>query len=479
MKTAWRLIGVLLLGAAVSVAADVLLVNADGRKIILHDSGTWEFAPDAPQDSERAAVAPSQPSQASPAAPVATATEVPHSQQSLLVVVGGVALLLLLAIAGMAWFFLILQPSRKRQLLLAAIEIIERQDEAQYGHAAQLLGQAITAGLEKEDIREAYFARAFLYAKEDNLDGAAADLALADRGDPAVLYLHLWVKVKMKKFKEAFDLYDSNKPQLVGYLQADTLMSLACFSLGAEHWKKQDIEAAVSYFDRVRSLKVHAGKVPAAISDLQVTQGVTALFNNHAEEAAQHFAAAVEQATKEKRSDVMAKLGQLLCNWRQQEHPNQDAAIAELLARIEKETPAAMPAQVPGAHAQEESAAVLPEAQVLRRNVGLLHAVSLLHSWFHLADKQKLSNTQIGELEKRAARVTSVDPHMPDPQLLLGLIEYYFCEERHDCAVKRLTEAATDIPEVTLLLRREAKLKELERDRLKTYFCIQIGRAHV
>lgn len=446
---------------------DIVVTAGDGQRVLLRDSGRWEYLPDRSDEPP----------------PAAAPAEVQN--RFLLLSLGTGVLFLLLVSLGLGWYFLILQPGRKRRRLFEALEIIDRGLEDQYPRAEQLVDQAITSGLGNRDIREAYFARAFLLAKKGRLENTVADLELADRADPAVLYLHLWSLVGLKKMKEAFNLYDKNKTLLGGYLKADILVSRACFSLGADHWKKQEIEAAVSYFDRVRELKVLASRVPASASDLQVTHGVLALFNNHGEEAETNFKAAQERAEREKTSIVSARLGLLICNWRRQENPDLDREITDILALIERDKPFP-PARTAGDRKRREAETekkkadntekapppTLSEDDILRRNVCLLHAVSLLYTWLRLPEKKNLPRAEIQKLETRAARVSALDPDMLDPDLLLGLIEYYFMEDRRDQALERLRKSGSDIPEIMLVLKREARLKELERDRLTTFFCM-------
>ena len=207
--------------------------------------------------------------------------------------------------------------------------------------------KAITAGLKKKDLDEAYFARAYLRAVRDDCSGVVEDLSLADRSDPPFLYLDLWAKVKLEKYKEAFKVYEANQDSLQDFLKAKELMSIACFNLGKEHWKKREIKEAVQYFDRVRSLAVHADRVPGSISDHHVTLGIVALFDDQFAQAKRFFDEAFKRAEQEARPTMNAEIGLLLCRWRSGEQGQLQKPLTALAQKLEKEHPGA------GAHRSE------------------------------------------------------------------------------------------------------------------------------
>ncbi|MBN2202414.1 hypothetical protein JW777_10700 [bacterium] len=476
-------------------SADELVTTGNGSKVLLRADHTWEAiaAADSSAARDAAGRATEQPSVASPESAVAPpAGEVPGSKSGVfsgvdrrLILAGASALgFLILVILGLVLFFSVIQPARKRKSLLQALHIIAQGQKSEYPLAETLLTKAITAGLKKADLDEAYFARAYLRALRDDCAGTVDDLSLVERTDTPFLYLDLWAKVKQEKYAEAYERYNASTDQLRDYLQAKKLMSIACFNLGKEHWKKRDIEAAVQYFDRVRELGVHADRVPASVSDHQVTLGIISLFNNQLPQARDFFEAAKERAKTEKRPSTNAEIGLLLCRWRSGERSALDQPLADIVRTLEdgrrkdemvKEKAPKTVKDSGKDSGQDESKTgpSLDDHDRTLRNILLWHAVSMIHQWLDKDEKSGLTRKERDALHDRVARVWTIDPKMPDPKLILGLIDYYFFQETlRDEALDRLEKSGTLVPEVDLIIKRERKLDELQKDSVNTYFSI-------
>ncbi len=480
-------------GAAIAAGADRTATNdADGRKVLLRSSGSWVFldaagqrpqgeeaAAGATKPGDEAAATPPQGAAATPPQPdgarepVAPAAQNPEGwvaqrlqqlrgmDRQLLLTIGATAGSLVLLVAVLLLYFLYIQPAKRRRLLKRALAIIAADDKNRFEEAENLLNEAITAGLRDADVKEAYFARAYVYAALGMEDGAIANLKKADRSESAVLYLELWTRVKQKRYEEAVALCDSSAQELGTFANGKMLMSIAMFNRATELWKKREVNEAVKHFDRVRELGIHADKLPPSSGDYHTTLGIVALFDAHIDEAKTHFETALKE-TKDKVASIEAELGLLLCAWRKKEDPT---VIDTKLGRLT----AALPVSSKADAAKKDGE--LTDSALLGRNALLWHAVSLIQGWLRLAEKSGLPRESRDALEKRLAKVLAIDSKMPDPKLLLGLVDYYlFHGSAKAQAVARMTDAGIDVPEVNLLVERENKIAQAERNLLQTFF---------
>ncbi|MBN1894611.1 tetratricopeptide repeat protein [bacterium] len=488
-----RILFCVLFIAGVGLSREIVTTQS-GAEVVLHENHTWTLLhaadstaigqdsaiPGATGGRDRDEPAGRNPDGSLPARQIPQ-TGSPAGLDRKWILIGGLAVgVLSLVVIGLVVFFAVLQPSKKKKPLIRALRIIEQERRDEYADAENLLTQAITAGLKQKDVQEAYFARGYLQALRGEYGGAAADLAASNRKDPAVLYLDLWVKTRQEKYKDAFEIYETHQELLQDFLKAKELMSIVCFNLGRDHWKNREIQKAVQYFDRVRELGVHADKVPGSISDHQVTLGIVALFDDHFDEAKTSFEEARRRAVNENRSPLNADIGLLLCRWRSGGQAQLDKPLTELVQTLEKEygknparsskTAKELPEQKVEGKTVET---VLTEADLLLRNVLLWHAVSLIQVWCRKEEKSGLTLPERDMLGKRLEKVMNVDPEMPDPKLVQGLIDYYFFHDsRLEEALDMLEKSGTGIPEVDLIVTRERKLEELQKDQVKTFFAI-------
>jgi tetratricopeptide (TPR) repeat protein len=460
-------------------------IDGTRTKVLLETTGSWRYvAAQAGADAQRddAPVPGPSPTQtqnavAPPAgtrggddataaegsAPARPAQPPPLDRQVMLeLTIAGGALVGL--VVGLLVYFLWIMPAIRGRRLGAAIALIRDGGTANLGEAEELLDRAITSGMRPDDVREAYFARAYVHARLGRYDGALADLRQADRDEPSVLYVELWALVKLKKYKEGYEIYSAHRNEIVEFEHGRRLASIVCFNLGRERWKEHALDDALKYFNEVRKLGIHADKVPESVSDHQTTLGILAMYDNQFEEAAAQFEKAKARAKEERASSLPADVGLLLCRWRLSKHPQMDDDIAKVVALL--------PGVASGKRAAEGGDA-LDESELLARNVLLWHAVSLLHALHHRPERTGFPQAERANLRQRVERVLERDATMPDPKLILGLVEYFFFHESNKAAaVEMLNASNTDVPEVSLLLTREAKLKTLQQDLLKTFFSL-------
>jgi hypothetical protein len=456
-----------------------------GAKVLLYDSGKWEYAPGeiaasgdqvSPGRREfgtKAELAPSKQPLQVIRTPILTVERL--IMTTIVLLVGGTSLL----------FFFVIQPARKRRPLVEALQIIAHGQTEMYEKAEELLSLAITAGLRKKDIQEAYFARAYVRALRQIYEGAIADLREADRSDPAVAYLEIWTCLQKEEYKQAYATYVENKTGVLALEHGKRLVSLVCLNMGKQYWKDRKIENALERFEEVRSLGIHCDRVPSSAKEHQVTLGILALFDNEIDKAEAYFQAARESAEKDQSPMLQPDLGLLLCQWKRAGHPPADEDIGKLISRAEIEL-AGVPGQAapepvckPQQGGEDQTAdseshrIVLTEQRLLLRNVRLCHAISLVHTWLSLPQKTELPRWERDRLEDRTKKVREIDSSMPEPMILLGLIDYYlFHDSMKGSALALLENARTKVPEIGLMIDREKKLRRMEKDRLRTFLAL-------
>jgi len=468
---------VLMLLVVVSVCwADQVVVTEDGRKVLLRDGGTWKYLKEGTQSPP----APVEKFAKKPAEPAATAPpQTAGGEKGVLpmTVVLIVSLVFLAVIGAILFYFLSIQPAKKRKLLGEAFEIIERNHEPEFPRAEEILQRAIVSGLKAGDVSEAYFALAYVRARLKKTKEAAVDLDNVRGDEPETVYFRLWLKVNLEEYKEAYEIAVKHDGVVERMPEAKKLASIACLHLGRDHWRAREIEAAVHYFDQVRKLGVHLDQVPKAISSHQVTLGILALFDKHYDEAEENFQSALEQAKKEKSSGLMAELGLLLCEWRKTDYPDVDDRLAGIVASMEKEMAAELsqPAKAPasGKETGESERTLLSEERLLLRNAFLWLAVSRIFLWLRRKEKSGLPDREREILRERLEKVSSVAPRMGDPLFLMGLVDYYFAYETHrETAVESLEKSGVKVPEAEIIAKREKKLIEYQRDTVRRFIVL-------
>jgi hypothetical protein len=157
-----------------------------------------------------------------------------------------------------------------------------------------------------------------------------------------------------------------------------------------------------------------------------------------------------------------------LCRWRDGEQAILDKDLELIVSDME------IGADFKNANPDSDDGSPLSGESILLRNMLLLYSVSLLHYWHATHDTGNLlQQEERDELEKRLGKVIAIDSNMPDPRIILGLIDYWFFNEgSKNEAVKMLEESQTTIPEIIRLITKEKANEELEHKKLDNFLAI-------
>lgn len=437
-----------------------------------------------------------------------------------------------IGLAGFAVYKFVVEPRRKRRGLLAALEIIARDERVLLPDAERLLADALTLGLGRRDVASARFHLAYVRAQLGRFAEAAAvlaDLPTSDRGREEI-YLDLWLQSKLKAHDRVEAIYRDHGPLLGDMNDTKMIVGITFLERARTFWAAKQITGAVDYFNKLRKLGVLLDEIPEHIDDHQVVLGIAALFEKNTEQAEKHFRGAVDAAAAASKAAVPGRLGLLLCTWIREETPDIDeelGAIAdELDDRIATDSPTGTvncaqqncrheyrvstalagervtcpscrrgfriptdlkPATTPAGESPPDR--LLGDDELLLRNVFLWRVVSLMYRWRELPAGQGLPEDERTDFDARLAQVRRADPELPDPDLLAGLIMYYFADPDDDDARKaaiELLEKAIDggvnVPEVLDLVAREKRVAEHLTKGLERFFAHvrdYIGDGHV
>lgn len=364
------------------------------------------------------------------------------------------------ALAATLLGFLVVVPWRKRRPLREALTTVEQDREASFPEAVGLLRTAITAGLRPGALAEARFALAYVLVRLREFDEAASVLtaltAMKKPGREAV-YLDLWVKVVRERYEEAVALHEAAERDLGDLRQTRMLASIAYLKAGRTAMRKRDPDRALRCFARVRELGLLADKVPGDIADHQIVLAVEALFDRDVDGAKRRFSAALEAARQEDRSTLYPQLGLLVCEWRetQPRAADFDARLGEVV---------------------RETVDVATDVRLMR-DVKLWHATSALDNALGLPEGHGPPADGWAELRARLDSVRALDPEIPDPDLLDGLVAYWFAadERARAAGVKLLDEAlynGANVPEVNLIVQREFDLAEAAEQSVEHFITV-------
>ena len=376
-------------------------------------------------------------------------------------------------------YFKVLQPRKRRRVLLEALAIIERDERASFDHAEELLNEALVSGLKSDDVDVARFALAWVRARSGDLaeaSGAVAELVKSGDTSPETAYLDMWLASQREEHERVEKVYEIHGQRLGDFLDTKLIASIAFLALARVRWSNRQIEGARHYFEAVRKLGVLAERVPSGVDDHQVMLGVLALFEKNVEQARRHFTGSVESARAGGQSPLLGELGLLLCEWRD----DGQADVEERLGEIVESLAAQAGDGVETADDDEEGR--LTDERLLLRGARLWHAVALLASWQRRKKGSGLPKVSQGQLKSRLLGVKEVDPDMGDPYLVGGLIGYYFApdDDKRRPFIDEL-EAAIErdvsLPEVVDLVQRERKLDKLAEDAVKTF--LDLARRYV
>ena len=338
----------------------------------------------------------------------------------------------------------------------------------------------MSAGLRRTDIAEVRFHLAFVRTQLGRYKealGVLSDLKGEPKRRKEIVYLELYLHSRLEEYVEMEQIFEQRGSVLDGYLDTALMMGIALLHLGRQNWKRRDIEQAVRYFERVRSLGVLLDEVPANVGDHQILLGVLVLFDKDVVGARAHFDGAKTSAEANTVTSLQAELGLLLCDWISEEMPDIDGGLLQAVGMMEQQFGFPRDSQHEGEAA--DTAEHLAGENLERLYVALLlwHAVSLIYTWFRLPAKTRLPETELRQLDERVEKVKQADPELGDPYLIQGLIRYYFATDNDSKwrAVECLDTAVqkgAQVPEVISLVASEKRLDELERDRLGRFLAL-------
>jgi tetratricopeptide (TPR) repeat protein len=459
-------------------------VTEDGKKVLLREDKTWEYIEDVPKSTipplkkkapipaeKVTAKKPTQP-------PPPSAQESGEQSRSSFILILFVSAGFILIIGIILLYFLVFLPGKKRKQMIKAFEIIESDRESEFSVAEEILDKAIVSGLKAKDISDACFALAYVKARLKKYKEAAVELTKTKKSDPETLFLSIWLKVKLEDYKEAYELYMKHSDIFLKSKKTRELASIACLHLGREQWKNREIEAAIHYFDQVRKLGIHLDKIPETIGTHQVTLGILSLFDKHIDEAEGHFKGALEQAAKENTSDMAAELGLLLCEWKRKDYPDIDDRLAVIEKKLKMDIPIKPPPKVKPEEKKEKDEleikkTKLSEDSLLLRNTYLWFAVSRIFTWFQRKENSGLPDEERKILKDRLEQVLTVDPEMGDPLFIMGLIDYFFAyDKERERAVENIEKSGIKVPEAKMIVSKEKKLLEFEKNSLEQFFAL-------
>jgi rhodanese-related sulfurtransferase len=346
---------------------------------------------------------------------------------------------------------------RRRRPLVEAFGIIERNQLSYFGHAAGTLQGALGSGrLRRREAAEARFGLAYVRARSGRLRSASEDLdqlIASGHRDPYALHLDLWVKVQQGDDEAAAARYQESSEQLARLLPSRELASIASLRLARRALAARKLDDTLKRFSEVRNLAVLAARLPEGLEDLPTAFAVEALQDDRVPDAADRFQRAAAAAEPGSDQALAARLGTLLCRWRQRGGPLPEGFQDELAATAEQVRA--------GIGAAEPDDGDDPdERRLLLRNLLLWQAVACIAGWLSRPEGRGLPASERARLYRLLEELRRVDSSLADPYLLDGLVGYAFAssDTERDRAVEALEQArllGVRLPEVVSILARE------------------------
>jgi tetratricopeptide (TPR) repeat protein len=223
-----------------------------------------------------------------PASP-ATEDAKPHFPFALIL---GIVAPFAVLVAGVAYYFLLWIPRKKRRPLYEAYGILERDDQYEFTRAEQLLNQALITGLKAEDISDARFALAYVRTRLGRFAEASVvmqELAASGKLCGEAVYLDLWLQSHQKNHLRVMEIHQEHSELLNDILDTKLIVGIALLRQAKLLWARKEIDDALHYFDQLRRMGVLTEEIPQQIEDQRVIFGIIALFDNDFSTARQHF----------------------------------------------------------------------------------------------------------------------------------------------------------------------------------------------
>ena len=395
-------------------------------------------------------------------------SETPPLPKPLLERIPGSVWILLVGALGLYTWLGIIQPRKRRKGLTAAKALLASNSPADFPKVESLLTESLTAGMGKPDVAEARFQLALTRArmgKHSEAEAVLADSESAGEPSPESAYLRLWLLARLRKHEEVERYYEQRQRLLNGMLDADRLVGITYLHLARKHWARKQAEAALAYFDKLRTLNVLTEHIPTDTGDQRIVFGLMALFDEDTKKARGHFVAARDSAVAEGKSPHTASLGLLLCTWREEELPQIDDELTAVIEQTE--------AAVGKSNSDDD--------RILLGHLRVWHMLSLLISWMNRLPGEALTEEDETEFLSRVEAAESASPKAGDAQLISGLMSYFLSDGNTSArqqAVDTLALALdrdVNLPEISLIVDREKDRRQRQRETVSTYHDVLAG----
>lgn len=352
------------------------------------------------------------------------------------------------------------EAAQRRIPLTDALQIINDNEVERFPEALNLLNKALVSGLEDADLEDGRFALAYVQTRLSHFKEASVTIAELPNELKEVIYLKLWLLVQQKDYEQAERLYEQHSQLIGDYLESRNLAG-AIFLARAQQFLTTNVDRALQYFERLHKLGVFKDKLPADIGDHEIVFGIEALFDKDFHKAQERFTRAKASAKRESKSTLYADIGLLLCEWGMSTLPEIDERLGNIVTLLTSTN-------------SNESLKI--EVQ-LTQGVFLWHTMSLLFSWLRRPATSGLTATDRQELDTRINRLVEIAPQMADPQLIRGLIRYFFTADAAEKSqaieeLDKISNNQVNLPEVHLLVDREKKITEAAHKTLENFLAL-------
>jgi tetratricopeptide (TPR) repeat protein len=326
-----------------------------------------------------------------------------------------------------------------------ACQIIEADAHGSFPAAIELLRSALETRLTRRERAEARFALAYARARTDDLERASDDLdelIASGHRHPTALYLDLWVKVKRRDDAAAAVRYEESSNELATRYHTRVMASLAFTRLGRGAAARREVDDAMHRFEQVKELGVLADWLPDQLHHYPIAVGVELLLEERVRDAEHRFGRALEAAADDPGRALAARIGLLLCRWREVRQGRSSLSVFE-----------------GDLQAVVEDCRNLGQDPDQLRDLCLWQAVACIIGWLRRPSYSGLPPEELARLRQRLRAVQDLDPGLSDTYLLDGLIGYRFGgdpERRRGLeALERSCQLGVSVPEVLLAVAEE------------------------
>ncbi|MEV0588016.1 hypothetical protein [Nonomuraea sp. NPDC050310] len=365
-----------------------------------------------------------------------------------------IVILATVIVAG-AYYFLVALPGRWRRPLESATGLLYSGERADFETADRLVGEALNAGPRGRALADARFVQALVRARLGEYEPeqyAAASTAVAALVESSgyteeTAFLDLWLRSKQEQHAKVCDLFEKQERLLRHRQDARVIASVSFLRQGVASWRRREPQGALHYFGKVRELGELANEVPEHVNDLELVEGIQAVFDERPADAERCFTNARDRSEREGASSAQAELGLLVCRWRAGDREGVDARLGHVLNALDAD------------RADDQA------LTKLFAHTALFHAVTLLYELRRPEREGTGVEPSLADLlDSRARQATMADPDYGDAFLVAGVFRYFVHgadPEQRERAVSLLEQGLeTGRP---ILLREVREIVEFER----------------